>query len=394
MIPIPISYGVGFSSPTQLLDYANKYREEKVGRFWNYYFTADNFVWPQEKEESPKLVIDGFSPNLNKTLHVGHLRNLALAHSLSRLFPDAASVALLGASQGILSTSLDKFKEWCSFLGYKPTIYYDVLQPWDYVKCRIIEDENDPMNGCKVWDGPKSSIIVVRSDGRPTYSFYEIAFAKNVNPTHYLTGVEQSEHFEAMGMKDKHLPMGLVLGKDGKKMKSRTGDSPSAEEILAGIKDNLKETPEPDKVAWNVLAWNFLHASRTKNVKYDPVAWTNPDAPGMYISYIYARVASAVKKLPDEFYAVYSDKYDLTESDVELLGMAAYHKYYLKRSRELMDPVQLANYAQTLALRLNLAYHQEKIVDGRYGFQFAVVEALRVLRLTMNYISMFPLEKI
>ena len=396
----------------RLPEFAGQYHEVNKGRFWNYHFTAENFEWPSEKQEPQKYVIDSFSPNLNKTLRVHHLRGLALAKSLDKILSQNSHsvfhVSLLGASQGVLSEAISKLKKWFDFLDFYPNLNYDVLQPWDYVDCRLVEDSENPMNGCKVWDGPKGPVIVVRSDGRPTYTFYEIAFAKNINPTHYLTGVEQKEHFEALGLGDKHLPMGLVLGKDGKKMKSRSGDSPSADEIIENIKERLEETPEPEKLAWNVLAWNFLHVSRAQNVKYDPDLWTDPDAPGLYITYTYARMMSALRKsnyharkmsmrTPSKCDFEEDDSpcpINLTESDVELLGCAAYLKHYTKRAIASLDPTQLANYAHTLARRLGTAYHQEKIDGGRYAFQFAVAESLRALKQTMSQIAMFPLEKV
>jgi arginyl-tRNA synthetase len=391
--PIPEQHGVGFVSQERLPQYATRYREEQVGRYWNYHFTADCFEWPEPVTCDAPVVLDGFSPNLNKTLHVGHLRNLALANSLARLTDihsdGGGLVALLGASQGVLSTAVDDFKRWCSFLNYTPRVYYDVLQPWDYVDCHLVEDEGNPARGCKVWHGPQGPVIVVRSDGRPTYSFYDLAFAKAVGPTHYLTGAEQSPHFAALGMPEKHLPMGLVLGSDGKKMKSRTGDSPTADAVLGEIKANLKETPEPDKLAWNVAAWNFLHVGRTQNVRFDAARWTDVNGGGMYVSYTAARLNSAfLEVIPSPA------KRQFTDADVALLGVAAYVDHYIQRSLLTMDPAPLAGYALLLARKLGVAYHREPIRNGRPAFQFAVAEGLDTLNACLTQLGMFVLEKV
>jgi arginyl-tRNA synthetase len=134
------------------------------------------------------------------------------------------------------------------------------------------------------------------------YAFHDLAFAKLVGPTHYITGAEQKEHFASLGLGDKHLPMGLVLGSDGKKLKSRASkegvpaDSPKAEAIMEEVMENLEDScPDKRKLAWNVLAWNFLTVARTQNVKYNPADWTKADAPGLYITYTFARVKKAAR---------------------------------------------------------------------------------------------------
>ena len=278
--PIPDGKGVGFSS-MQPLDgwFAKKYRLEQVGRYWNHYVTEYNYDWPVKPSTvlgGKSYTIDGFSPNLNKELHVGHLRNLALANCLMKLThrsSDHKMVSLFGASLGVYSWAMESINKWFDFLDYHPHIFYDVLMPWDFVPRHLETNVALHTEGCEVWD-ENPHVIVTTTAGRHTYSFHEIAFAKMEQVTHYLTGAEQVEHFKALGLADKHLPMGLVLGVDGKKMKSRKADkyghevaeSFTAEEAMQEIIGNLDETPEPCKLAWNVVAWNFLHASRSGNV--------------------------------------------------------------------------------------------------------------------------------
>lgn len=396
MRPIPEQYGVGFTSYERKPEYADTYHEVQEGRYWNYFFTANNFNFPKiEYKQTTPITIDGFSPNLNKSLHVGHLRQVALACSLTRILyhhTPCRIVSLLGASQGVLSTAVAEYDNWCKFLNYKPELFYDVLQPIDYVECRPAEKKDNehfdkPPTNCKIFDGPKGPVIVVRSDGRPTYGFYDLAFAKNVNPTHYITGDEQAGHWAGLGFSSKHLPMGLVLGKDGKKMKSRTGDSPSAKDIINQIVERLDKTPDPDKLAWNVVAWNFLHTARAHTVRFDPENWTEPDQPGLYITYTYARLISALGSIE-------GNPIDLIDFDVELLGISSYYAYYEEKAVSGMDSAPLANFAQSLAKKLNVAYHKEKIQGGRQGFQYAVSKTTAVLKHVMVLLGMFPLERV
>lgn len=410
--PIPDAHGVGFTSAERLPQLAGAYREEQVGRHWNYYVTPDNWNWPvTEPAREGELVIDGFSPNLNKSLHVGHLRNLAVANSLRhilRVSHETEFVALLG-TDGLLRKAQDELRGWFEFLKYQPTVYYDALMPKD--EDIVPRRPGDgPYEGALVWDGPKGPVVVFRKPDesghrRPTYAFHDLAFAKTVGPTHYITGCEQKEHFEGLGLGDRHLAMGLVLGLDGKKLKSRTGDALSAAEAMgqvsgeilkgqAGVEKGQREyaADELKKLSWNILCWNFLHCARSQNVKFDPEKWTKPDSGGMYISYTYARVCSALAGLG---YLAYPEPPgDVTQADADLLGYAGYAKYYHGRAVQQMDPAPLANYALDLARRLGRAYHTEQIRDGRQAFQYAVTHAGIALKVVMNRLGMFTLENV
>jgi arginyl-tRNA synthetase len=466
--PMPDKQGAGFFSMTPIPPEEKKsnlgwgYREEVVGRYHNYYFTPDCYHWPDVpwyNANPPHYIVDAFSPNLDKQLHVGHLRNLALATSLSRIFNrNAEFVALLGASKGVLKSAQDNLDKWFKFVGYEPTLYYDVLMPRDedIVVRRLAPMPKKAMTvgamieleECTVWDGPNGPVIVLRGDGKPLYTFHDIAFAKTVGPTHYVTGHEQTDHFKNLGLGDRHRPMGLVLGKTDKgweKMKSRSGEAFLAEDLIQLVMEKLKEgkkltkkTKDGDefdnedeyghtdtrRLAWNVLAWNFLTCSREQNVKFDVDRWTDPNSGGLYITYTYARIKAALKKAggihgdfnfniqPDErsmmaqgcrgFYEEDGTKrkpapdphYDLTQADANLLGWGSYRHYYKWRAMESFDPATLANYAHDLARKLGQAYHAERMEGGRYGFCHAVYRAMTDLWHTMNDLGMFTLEEV
>jgi arginyl-tRNA synthetase len=156
---------------------------------------------------------------------------------------------------------------------------------------------------------------------------------------------------------------------------------------LNQVADHLEDTPQPEELAWNVVAWNFLKTSREKNVKFNPEEWTKNDSPGMYISYTYARVRKAIE-------GIMGDDSQITEQDVKLLGASSYKEYYLARSQEQMDASPMANFTLDLAKEITLAYHNEKIIGGRPGFQFAMRRAHGVLGLCMNYLGMKQLKEV
>jgi hypothetical protein len=208
-----------------------------------------------------------------------------------------------------------------------------------------------------------------------------------VSPTHYITGAEQAEHFASLGLKDRHLAMGLVLGKDNKKMKSRTGDAFSAEDAVEAIMGCLDDTPARKKLAWNVLCWNFLHASKSQTIRFDEEKWTEDDAPGLYITYTYARFLKALGGDLNQKCC------EITDNDLKLLGISEYKNYWLERCIANMDTAPLANYAHELARAMSNAYHGERIVGGRQTWRFVVAMPPKHCGRQWNFLGCSRLRK-
>lgn len=387
--PLPPDVGVGFSAFQDPSEYADQgYRQDSVGRYVNFHFTLQHWAWPVAVKNDQPYVIDGFSPNLNKELHIGHLRNLIVATSLSRLFPQAKMVAMLGAAVGVEPYAMGQLDEFYQRAGYLPDLYYDnQLPPFT----DTVDGEGEQA-GCQVWQGPKGPVIVTRSDGRHTYAYHDLSFAKLVSPSHYVTGAEQKDHFDSLGFGHKHLPMGLVLGADGKKVSSRHGGALTLREAVLAVADALQTVksgynPDTIELAWNVVAWNFLKNNRAKNAIFNPEQWTQIDSPGMYISYTYARTDSALGELE-------GDAGQITEAELPLLGVCSYSNYYIGRAVELMDASPVANYALELAQAITKAYHAEKIQGGRPGLAFAMRHAHNTLGECMNILGMKQLNRV
>lgn len=432
--PMPAKFGVGYTCSNTSLpseELVQGYQYKNVGMHHNYYVSTENWKCPHKVQlPSPPHLIDGFSPNLNKVLHVGHLRNLAIANSLSKILtcqqyrydqqvfvepsgwlsayvdqPSAKFVALLGATLGVKKAALDGWKYWTDFLGYHPTEYFDVALPNDVVECEEVTDPDRLEFGSFVWKGPKGDIIVKRSSGTPLYAYYDLAFKSYIGPSHYITGHEQKEHFENLGLAEKHLPMGLVLGDDGKKLKSRTGDAISATEVAGMIVARLDgDLRTCTKLAWNILSWNFLHVSRDKNIKFDVETWTKPDQGGLYVSYTYARAVSALKKKNQHLKRLYYEvtwqkswagmNYPFCQADIDLLGFSEQYNFYFQEAINRLDPAPLANFAYDLARQISQAYEREKIDGGRKVFAQVIEHATWRLEMCMKDLGMFALHEV
>jgi arginyl-tRNA synthetase len=334
-------------------------------------------------------ILEGFAPNLNKKLHIGHLKNLAQANALSLILQPCKPVAMLGASLGIVPGALEELHALFDFVGYSPQVHFDIDLPAGLVPGAAGTGEQA---GCQVWHGPLGPVVIVKTDGNPTYAYHDLAYARLIQPDFYITGSEQKEHFAALGLADKHLPMGLVLGPDGKKIKSSAGAPLLAADALALVMAQLDPTPEPKKLAWNILAYSFLQASMSSNNVFDPVSMTKPTAPGMYLSYTLARVHSALSKAGVSLDAPAPAA--LTDGDVKLLGLAAYFDFYLHSAVQAKDPAPLANYLLSLAKGLAKVYAQQSIKNGPAGFQFAVTQAFQALEKGFVKLGLFPLPEV
>jgi arginyl-tRNA synthetase len=231
------------------------------------------------------------------------------------------------------------------------------------------------------------------ADGSATYACHELAYARLVKPDWYITGCEQQGHYAALGLADKHLAMGLVLGPDGKKIKSSAGQPLLAAEAFDLVIDQLQPTPEPKKLAWNILAYSFLQTAIGSSTKFDPVQMTKPTAPGMYLTYTLAKVHSALQKggVPLEGDEPPSH---LADGDVKLLGLAAYAGYYQYQAAQTRDPAPIAGSLLTLASRLAKVYARQSIRGGPAGFQFAVAQAFQTLAKGMVLLGLFPLREV
>jgi arginyl-tRNA synthetase len=335
-------------------------------------------------------VLEGFAPNLNKKLHVGHLKNLAVANALCRILQPCRPVALLGASLGVVPGALEELHELFDLVGYHPEVTLDTDLPAGLVPT---EPGTGDYAGCQVWQGPLGPVVLVKSDGKPTYAYHDLAYAHLVKPDWYVTGQEQRGHFAMLGLAEKHLVMGLVLGPDGKKVKSSGGDPLLAGEAFDLVLGQLEPTPEPRKLAWNVLAYGFLQQGLASSSKFDPVRMTKPSAPGMYLSYTLAKVHSALAKAGVPLDAG-EPLAHLADGDVALLGLAAYAGYYRHEAAGEKDPAPLANYLLTLAKGLANAYGKQSIKGGPPGFQFAVARAFKALQEGMVTLGLFPLHQV
>lgn len=247
--------------------------------------------------KTPFKYMDGFSPNLNKKLHLGHFSNLVLAKAFKSLGVCEDTISIFGDTlDGSVSKedALTYINEFIApYFEYKSdkTFYASESE----YKGKLIEDGEGKYAGTKVFKIGDEKIVALKSDGSTTYFCQDVALAETLcAPTLYLTGKEQCNHFRLLNglFPDiEHVGLGLVKI-SGKPMASRDGNVILMEEFIDEVATHFEHLDY--KLVYNIFAGFILKSSPSmdKNVNMDDVA--NPKkSDGLYVSYTMARLKSA-----------------------------------------------------------------------------------------------------
>ena len=264
---------------------------------------TDKFLY--DLFNSPKQIkyLDGFSPNLNKHLHIGHFSNLILAKSFKSLGISKETIAILGDTlQGEISKekALNSFKNICENFEYKiDKIFFASEMIFD----KLLEDGEEEYAGTKIFKIGDDKIVGKKSDGTTSYFYQDVALANHLNDSIlYLTGSEQKQHFDLLKKiypQTFHIGLGLVKA-NGVKMSSRLGNVIWMKEILDLL---MEEFNNDEKLCYNIFAGLILKSSPTsdKNINLDQIK--NPlNSPGLYLSYTLAKLKSAGVNIKNEIF--------------------------------------------------------------------------------------------
>lgn len=295
--------------------------------------------------------MDGFSPNLNKHLHVGHLSNLILAKAFQSMGITEGTVAILGDTlNGDVSKddAYSKFNWYCKTFGYD----VDMITFASNMKASPegLVDGVGEYAGTKVFDVDGDKIVGIKSDGSTTYFYQDAAFASMLwalqpGRVLYLTGSEQTQHFNALAKlypNIHHIALGLVTTQAGK-MSSRIGNVITAEDVINGLYAEFGDY----NVVYNVLAGFFLKSSPSSPKKIDMDYLSNrKNSQGLYISYQLARLKSA---------GLICDPGELREPKL---------KYKLHKAQYNLNPSVLFEGVFELAEKISVLYDKHRIKDN------------------------------
>jgi arginyl-tRNA synthetase len=248
--------------------------------------------------------VDGFSPNLNKHLHLGHLSNFVYAKAFQSLGVGKKFVALLGDTlQGSVpqDEALAAFQKWCGLVQYAvdPTYFASKLTAktvqvsgQGHTKVNQAGEVQDYAGTTGfIIDG--EYVVGVKSNGETSYFYHDVALAEQLGgSTLYLTGQEQSQHFaklHALFSDTNSVALGLVAFQGGK-MSSSKGNVILLQELW----DEMSKTLSSPQLIWNVLAGFILKTAPSTAKKVNLEHLGNPkNSPGLYLSYTLAKLKSA-----------------------------------------------------------------------------------------------------
>ena len=269
-------------------------------------------------------------------------------------------------------------------------------------------------------DGKPLPLIVQKSNGGYNYATTDLAALRYRITTDradriiYVVDVGQSSHFEQVfqvarragwltdAVEAQHVPFGLVQGEDGKKLKTRAGDTVRLRDLLEEAIDRAKADitqrlanearTEPadfiDHVATVVglssVKYADLSQNRTSNYifSYDKMlAMQGNTAP--YLLYVYARIAGIGRKggidLSD-FLSVANTVFILTEPTEFVLAkhLLGLEDVINTVATELL-PNRLCQYLFELSQKFNQFYDQCSILQAE--------EPLRMSRLQLCHLT-------
>lgn len=271
----------------------------------------------------------------------------------------------------------------------------------DLAKTGLLEEDAGAkcvfLEGFSNKEGQPLPLIVQKSDGGYNYATTDLAalryriFQDHAERIIYVTDAGQSNHFTQFFQVAKragwipetvelvHVPFGLVLGEDNKKLKTRSGETVRLKDLLdeaidrarADLEARLKEDnrQESEEFITNVAriigisAVKYADLSQNRNSNYvfsfdKMLSLQGNTAP--YLLYAYARIRSIGRKGNIDFEQLEKDAKVLLQEDEELV--LAKHllqlSEVLKNIEQDLLPNRLCEYLYELSKKFNKFYEE------------------------------------
>lgn len=285
-------------------------------------------------------------------------------------------------------------------------------------------------------DGNPLPLIVQKSDGGYNYATTDLAAIRyrttqdRADRIIYVTDSGQANHFAQVfqvaeragwvpaGVELVHVPFGLVLGEDGKKLKTRSGDTPKLKDLLAEAIDRSRadveqrlqseergETPEfieqvAQIVGLSAVKYADLSQNRTSSYafSYDKMlALQGNTAP--YMLYAYARIQSISRKGEIDFQNLDSAELILSdESEWALLKHLLRLDEVLEAIAVELMPNRLCEYLFELSKKFNKFYDRCPVLNAaepdRTSRLVLCDATARTLKLGLNLLGIAVLDRI
>ena len=255
----------------------------------------------------------------------------------------------------------------------------------DGARCVFVE-------GFTTREGTPLPLIVQKADGGYNYATTDLAAIRHrveqgADRIVYVVDHGQSQHFEmvyavarkAGWLPDHvvcvHVPFGLVLGEDGKRLRTRSGDSIPLKALLdeaeergvALARDRGGADPEVVGAHLGLSAIRYAELSHNRMTNYvfsfgKMVSLEGNTAP--YMLYAYARIRSIVDKAAAARPAEGSDDRALDDAERALAKALVDFEDVVDRATAEYQPSDIAEYLFALSQEFNRFYERAQVVSG------------------------------
>lgn len=266
-----------------------------------------------------------------------------------------------------------------------------LVQISDGAKCIFLE-------GFQNREGDPLPLMIQKSDGGYNYDTTDMAAIRHriqdekANRIVIVTDAGQSTHFQMIfkaaekagyldpkKVRTDHVPFGLVLGTDGKKFRTRAGDTERLIDLLTAAIDHAQKimderSPDMDpaerkKIAHELgigaIKYADLSGNRTGDYvfSYDRMLRFEGNT-AAFLMYSYVRVAGIKRKINVDLATLKNEKILLEHPSEVALGL---HLLQFGEALELVDkdllPNRLTEYLYNLAEKFN-AFYRDCTVEG------------------------------
>ena len=242
--------------------------------------------------------------------------------------------------------------------------------------------------------------LLLRSDGTSVYMTQDIGTAEMrfndfpIDKMIYVVGNEQNYHFQVLsilldrlgfkwGKELVHFSYGMVELPNGK-MKSREGTVVDADDLIAAMISDAKQTSEElgkfkdmseeerneiaRIVGLGALKYFILKVDARKNMLFNPEESIDFNGnTGPFIQYTYARIRSILRKAAAEgitIPTILSDEMPLNEKEIELIQKLNEFGAAVEQAGKDYSPSGIANYCYELTKAFNQFYHDYSILGA------------------------------
>ena len=270
--------------------------------------------------------------------------------------------------------------------------------------------------------------LLLRADGTSVYMTQDIGTAKlrfrdfPIDKMIYVVGNEQNYHFQVLSiLLDKlgfewgkslvHFSYGMVELPNGK-MKSREGTVVDADDLIAGMIAQARQTveeagkfddmTEEEKaevariVGMGALKYFLLKVDARKNMLFNPEESIDFNGnTGPFIQYTYARIRSILRKVADAGIRLpekLSPAVGLSVKEEEIVQHIADFAAVVRQAGTEYQPAAVANYCYELVKEYNQFYHDFSILretdPDKQAFRLVLsLNVAKVVRLGMGLLG-------